>query len=197
MKQTFSRSWIASKQPRKQRKFRHEAPLHIRHKFLAAHLSPALRESYGRRSMPLRKGDEIKVMRGKNRGHKGEVDRVDLKKAKIYMDSVKIKKSDGSEVHIPFSPSNILITKLNLDDARRKGIIRRIKPIADEPKEKKGKQKESKEEKKVDKPETKEKPQEERKPETKKETPKEEPKKEEKKHIKEENKKPKEGSKEK
>ncbi|MCD6275005.1 MAG: 50S ribosomal protein L24, partial [Candidatus Aenigmarchaeota archaeon] len=52
MKQLFSKSWVKSKQPRKQRKYRHNAPKHIRQKFMHANLSKELREKYNRRSLP-------------------------------------------------------------------------------------------------------------------------------------------------
>ena len=64
MKKKFSTSWISSTQPRKQRKYRANAPLHTKHKFLSANLSKSLRQKYGKRSLPLRKGDEVLVMRG-------------------------------------------------------------------------------------------------------------------------------------
>ena len=42
MKKKFSNAWIGSKQPRKQRKYRHNAPLNVRNKFLSSHLSKEL-----------------------------------------------------------------------------------------------------------------------------------------------------------
>ncbi|MBS1194889.1 MAG: ribosomal protein L24p/L26e, archaeal/eukaryotic, partial [Methanomicrobia archaeon] len=44
-------------QPRKQRKARYTAPLHIKGKFLSATLSKELREQYKRRSLRVVKGD--------------------------------------------------------------------------------------------------------------------------------------------
>jgi large subunit ribosomal protein L24 len=125
MKQGWSGSWVSSRQPRKQRKFRFRAPLHVRHKFLSAHLDKLLRKEVGRRSLPLRKGDEVLVMKGSSRGFRGVIDSIDLKKARIYVDGIKARKVDGSEVLKPLSPSNVLITKLNLDDKWRKKIIER------------------------------------------------------------------------
>ena len=55
MKKTHSTKWKASKQPRKQRKYRFNAPLHISGKFLSTHLSPELREVYKRRSIRVKK----------------------------------------------------------------------------------------------------------------------------------------------
>ena len=46
MKSIFSLSWIRSKQPRKQRKYRHNAPLHIKKKFISVNFTKELREKY-------------------------------------------------------------------------------------------------------------------------------------------------------
>ena len=125
MRKEWSSKWIRSKQPRKQRKYRYNAPLHIRRKFVSAHLSPELREKFGKRSFPLRKGDEVKVMRGEFKGFKGVVERVNLKDLKIYIEDLKVKKADGSEVLRPVRPSNLMIIKLNLDDKKRLEALER------------------------------------------------------------------------
>ena len=51
-------------QSRKQRNYRHKAPLHIKQKFVSAHLSKELRQKCGRRSLGVRKGDKVKVTTG-------------------------------------------------------------------------------------------------------------------------------------
>ena len=63
-------------QPRKQRKMRYEAPLHKRQKLVSSPLIKSLREKFNRRSMPVRKGDKVEVMRGEFKGFKGVVERV-------------------------------------------------------------------------------------------------------------------------
>ena len=73
MKKEFSTSWIGSKQPRKQRKYRHNAPLHIKSKMMGSHLSKELRKKYGTRSVRIRKGDEVKIMIGKFKGKTGKI----------------------------------------------------------------------------------------------------------------------------
>lgn len=119
MKKEWSANWKRSVQPRKQRKYLHNAPLHARRKLVSAHMSPELRKRYQRRSIPVRKGDEVKVMVGKFRGLKGVVERVNLKESKVYLDNVKVKKVDGSEVMRALRPSNLMITSLNTDDKMR------------------------------------------------------------------------------
>ncbi len=114
-----------SKKPRKQRKFLYDAPLHLRRKMLAAHLSKELREKYKRRSMPLRVGDEVEVMRGEFKGKRGKVVKVDLKKYRVYVEGLKRKTSTGTEKLVPLAPSNLKITNLNLEDKRRVKILER------------------------------------------------------------------------
>ena len=122
MKKEWSPKWKGSSQPRKQRKYRANAPLHVKRKFLNAHLSKDLRVQYKKRSFPVRKGDEVQVMKGSFKKHRGVIEAVDMNSSKVYIDSIKVKKVDGSEVHRPFNPSNLLITRLNMDDKMRRKI---------------------------------------------------------------------------
>lgn len=119
MKSIFSLNWIASSQPRKQRKFRMNAPLHIRGKFLNSNLSKELREKYGKRSLRVRKGDKVKISRGQFKGKVGTVEKVSIIDSKIHVSDVNLIKKDGSKVSYPLDPSNVIITTLNLEDKKR------------------------------------------------------------------------------
>lgn len=125
MRNEWSRKWVGSSQPRKQRKYKANAPLHAKRKMAAANLSQELRERYGKRSMVPRKGDEVKVMRGDSRGKTGVVEKVDLTKGRVHIEGVKRKKVDGSEIPVPIVPSNLQITKLTLEDKRRQAVLER------------------------------------------------------------------------
>lgn len=127
MKKTFSRKWISSKQPRKQRKYVFNAPLHIRQKMMGARLSEKLSKEFMTRTLPVRKGDKVVVLRGSFRKVTGQVTKVDLSKCRIYIDSVKRKKVSGQEVHVPIHPSNVMITEISRDDKKRQKIIERRK----------------------------------------------------------------------
>ena len=120
IRKSFSKSWGKSSQPRKQRKYRYNAPLHLRRKMLSAHLDKKLREDLGRRSATVIKGDEVAIMRGEFRKKGGKVSKVDMKSLKIYVENIKTKKVSGQEVQVPIDPINVKITKLNLDDKLRK-----------------------------------------------------------------------------
>lgn len=112
---------MTSSQPRKQRKSRYQAPLHIRHKLMGAMLSPELREKHGMKSIPLHVGDTVKVLRGDHKDKEGKVAGVNLKKMNITVDGVSVTKADGTEVPRPVQPSKVMITKLELKDEKRLG----------------------------------------------------------------------------
>ena len=125
MKREFSASWIASSQPRKQRKFIANAPLHIKHKFLSANLSKELRKKYAKRNLPLRKGDDVLIMRGAFKRKKAKVSSVDLKNTRIALEGIQRAKKDGSKVNVFFHPSVLQIQTLNLEDKQRIAAINR------------------------------------------------------------------------
>ncbi|MEM4245408.1 MAG: 50S ribosomal protein L24 [Candidatus Nanoarchaeia archaeon] len=121
----WSKSWKASKKRKKQIKYIKNAPLHIRKKFMTATLSKELRKKYGRRNLPIRKGDKVKVMRGQFKKTSGKITDVDYKKMRIKIEGVDFIKKDGSKVQYPLHPSNIMITELNLEDKKRKKSLER------------------------------------------------------------------------
>ncbi len=115
----------SSKQPRKQRRALYRAPLHKRQKLVSATLSPELRRQHGVRSLPVRAGDEVVIMRGRFRGHKGKVVRVDLKRLRLHVEGATIENARGEPRYYPIHPSNVMIVSLKLDDERRKQLIER------------------------------------------------------------------------
>jgi large subunit ribosomal protein L24 len=91
----------------------------VRHKLMAAHLSKELREELGRRSLPVRKGDKVRVMRGKFRGHEGQVVRVDLRNYKVYVEGIQRQNAKGEDKLIPLDASNLMIIDVDRSDERR------------------------------------------------------------------------------
>jgi large subunit ribosomal protein L24 len=120
MKAKFKTSWNASKQPRKQRKYLANAPLHVKRKLLSVNLSKALRKEYGVRNVEVRKGDSVKIMRGKFKKQSGKVTLVSTKYQKIFIENIQAKKMDGSKVNVPSRASNLQIIALDTNDKKRK-----------------------------------------------------------------------------
>ena len=139
MKKKFSTKWKASKQPRKQRKYVANAPLHIKRKFVSINLSKELRKKHGRRNIPVRKGDVVKIKRGKFRKKQGKILEVKSKMQKITVEGIQVKKLDGSKVNVKLQPSNLQIIELNLEDKKRLKSISKEKKV--KPEENKSKEK--------------------------------------------------------
>lgn len=114
-----------SKQPRKQRKYIYNAPLHARHKLMSVTLSKDLREELGRRSLPVRTGDTVQVMRGDFKDHEGKVEKVDLKNYRVQVEGATTQKPDGNPVFFPIHPSNLMIVEMDLKDEKRNKVIER------------------------------------------------------------------------
>lgn len=119
MKNKFSPSWQSSMQIRKQRKYRANAPNHIKRKFMSSALDDKLKEKYSRNSIEVRKGDEVKVFRGKFRNKQGKVSVVDIKNSRIQIDGLQRSKKGSEKVQTWFHPSKVKIITLNDSDNRR------------------------------------------------------------------------------
>ncbi len=123
VRQTFSTSWKRSVQPRKQRKYIYNAPLHIDQKQVHVHVSSELRKKYGIRAVQVRVGDKVRVLRGGFRKKEGRVERVLIKKREVYIAGVEYIKKDGSKLPRSTEPSNLMIIELDTKDPRRKKAL--------------------------------------------------------------------------
>jgi len=92
-------------------------------KNISAPLSKELREKYGTRTVRVRKGDTIRVVRGDYKNVEGKVDRVDPGNGFIYVENVTGEKVDGSKYLVPLKSSKIIVQNLNLEDKLRRNII--------------------------------------------------------------------------
>lgn len=115
----WSADWKGSSNPQKQRKYRENAPLHKSDQFVTSRLDDSLQENVGTTTLPVRSGDRVKVMRGDHSGERGEVREVDREEYKLYIEGVERETVSGSEVTVAIDPSNVTLTKLNLDDDQR------------------------------------------------------------------------------
>ena len=127
MKSKFNPNWKSSIQVRKQRKFLANAPLHVRQKLMSVHLSKDLRKQLGKRALSVRKGDEVKVVRGSKKGLKGKVADVDLNGLVVYLEGQLRTKVSGRKTPLPFKPANLLLTDAKISDKKRAAIIERAK----------------------------------------------------------------------
>jgi len=110
---------VESSKPKKQRKFHYNKPLHQKQACLAGHLDKKLRQSLGKRSVQLRKGDTVKVLRGGRKGSSGKITGVDYKKGVVFIEKLSRKKVSGAEVQLPVQASNLLVTDVERSDSKR------------------------------------------------------------------------------
>jgi large subunit ribosomal protein L24 len=92
---------------------------------MAAPLSDELAAQRGAKTLPVRKGDTVRIMRGDSKGFEGKVSRVDLKEYRIYMEGLTREKVDGTNIFLAIHPSKVQIRNLNLDDKYRKDLLGR------------------------------------------------------------------------
>ena len=113
--------------PSKQRKRLYQAPAHVRYKLFSAVVSNQLKSKHKVKSLPVRSGDTVRILRGDHKGTEGKITRMDRKKVKIYIEGLTTEKVDGTTIFPPIHPSKVMITRLNLDDKWRKKILNRKK----------------------------------------------------------------------
>ncbi|KAI9454991.1 ribosomal protein L24 [Lactarius psammicola] len=111
--------WYVSSSRRKSRKLHFSAPSSVRRKIMSSSLSKELRNKHHARSLPVRKDDEVRIVRGKYKGREGKVTQVYRKKWVIHVDRVQRDKANGSSVPIGIHPSNVVIINIKLDKDRR------------------------------------------------------------------------------
>ena len=110
---------------RKQRKAHFTASSSERRIRMAAGLSKELRAKYNVRAVPVRKDDEVQVVRGSYKGRDGKIVQVYRKKWVIHIEKLTREKANGATVNIGVDPSKVVITKLKLDKDRLALLARR------------------------------------------------------------------------
>ncbi len=119
--------------PRKQRKAAFSAHNFARRRFLTVPLSKELRTRYGRRQLPVRKGDTVRVVSGSYEGQEERVAQINTRDRTVTLDNITLKKADQKLKPLPVRPNHLLLTKLNLSDAWRRRTLKAIEePSVDE-----------------------------------------------------------------
>ncbi|BBE41709.1 50S ribosomal protein L24 [Conexivisphaera calida] len=94
---------------------------------LNAHLSEDLVKEYGIRSVRVRTGDVVKVLRGSYRGVEGKVIKVYLDEGRVAVEGLTRQNSRGENSPVRIHASKVLVTRLNLDDKVRREALEAIK----------------------------------------------------------------------
>ncbi|KAG7862636.1 hypothetical protein KL919_001766 [Ogataea angusta] len=109
----------------KARKAYFNAPSSVRRVLMSAPLSKELREQYKIKALPVRKNDQVLVVRGSKKGQEGTISSVYRLKYAIQLEKMTKEKSNGASVPVNIHPSKVVITKLHLDKDRKALIERK------------------------------------------------------------------------
>ena len=115
---------VASKR-RTQRRLQLSAPSSIKRRLMSCHLNKTLRQTHKIRALPIKRGDEVKILKGKFKGKSGKVVQVYRRRSVIYVDKIQREKQNGQTVFFPIRPSYCIIEKLVNNKDRKKTIERR------------------------------------------------------------------------
>ena len=97
-----------SSSAKKQRKRHFTAPSHVRRVLMTAPLSKDLRTKYGVKNIPIRKDDEVQVVRGHFKGQQvGKVVQCYRKKFCVYIERIQREKANGASVYVGIHPSKV------------------------------------------------------------------------------------------
>ena len=118
----FNKSVSSSR--RKSRRAHFQAASHERRIIMSASLSKELQSKYHVRSMPIRKDDEVTVVRGTYKNREGKITAVYRKKFVVHVERITREKANGATVNVGVHPSKCVITRLKLDKDR-KAILER------------------------------------------------------------------------
>merc|ERR1712070_971199 len=116
---------------RKSRKAHFTAPSSERRKIMSSPLSSEMRNKYGVHAVPIRKDDEVQVVRGTYKQREGKVVQVYRRKWVIHIERITREKVNGATVNVGIDPSKVIITKLKLDKDR-KDLLERKKGASTE-----------------------------------------------------------------
>jgi large subunit ribosomal protein L24 len=110
--------------PRRQRRALYNSDSFERRRRMAVPLSRELRSRFHLRSLPLRKGDTVRVLSGSFVGREERVAKVDRRALSVTLDNVTLKAADEKLKPLALRPSHLVLTRLNLSDPWRRRRLR-------------------------------------------------------------------------
>ena len=102
---------IKSTKPGKQRKALFNAKNHQRSKLLSTRIADFLKDDYGIKRVPLRVGDQVRVVKGEYQDFEGEVIELSRKNQRAKIKEAVFEKTDGTQFHPSIHISKLVISK--------------------------------------------------------------------------------------
>jgi ribosomal protein uL24 len=110
--------------PRRQRKALYTATTFERRLRMAVPLSRDLRRRFAARSLPVRKGDTVRVLSGSFVGREERVAKIERRTYSVILDNVTVKTGEDKLKPLPIRTSHLVLTRLNLSDAWRRRVLK-------------------------------------------------------------------------
>jgi ribosomal protein uL24 len=115
---------VSPHSPRRQRKSLYTADSFERRRRMAVPLSRELRKRFGRRAVPVRKGDTVRVLAGSFVGREERVAKINRRDYAVTLDNVTLKMADEKLKPLEIRPGHLVITRLNLSDPWRRRSLK-------------------------------------------------------------------------
>ena len=92
---------------------------------VSAHLSNDLAGQYSVRTVPIRTGDSVRVLRGEFAGLEGKVDRIDRASSRVFVEGMTREKTAGAGAssRLTVHSSKVMLTTLNMSDKWRSSLL--------------------------------------------------------------------------
>jgi len=105
---------------------------HLAYRASSIHLSRELREKYGFRSLPVRTGDRVMIIRGDYKGVEGDVSRVDRARGRVYVSGVYRENARGEQRLVPIPLNSVILVKIDDKDKWRQRLMERKRRSVEE-----------------------------------------------------------------
>jgi large subunit ribosomal protein L24 len=104
----------------------------LAYKASSAHLSRDLRAKYGFRSLPVRTGDRVLILKGDYKGVEGDVSRVDRERGRVYVSGIYRENARGEQRLVPIPVNSVILVKIDEKDKWRQRVIERKRKHVEE-----------------------------------------------------------------
>lgn len=109
---------------RRQRKALYESSTQERRRRMTVPLSRELKSRFHRRSLPIRKGDTVRILGGSYVGREERVAKVNRRSFSVTLDNVTSKTGESKQTPLPIRTGHLVLIRLNLADPYRRRILR-------------------------------------------------------------------------
>ncbi|HZD12127.1 MAG TPA: 50S ribosomal protein L24 [Candidatus Binatus sp.] len=91
---------------------------------VSARLSGDLKTRYNARTLAVRTGDSVRVIRGEFSGLEGKIDRIDRTSGRVFVEGMTREKTTaGTSSRLSVHASKVMVTNLNLSDKWRSSLL--------------------------------------------------------------------------